>query len=93
LPSGQAGDAPEGQPKQLSAFSYFKPVATEEDRAAQQARDEAAVQRFAEQVQRQKQKQAREAQEKTMSKRGPGRPSKLSKMSQSTGSSTWHSCD
>ena len=56
---------PQARPKQFSLTSFFKPVVTDEERAAQRACEAAESQRFAEHVQRQKQKQERGAEEQT----------------------------
>ena len=52
---------PKAAPKQLLAKSFLKTVTTDEERAAQQARQAAEAQRFAEHVQQQKQKREQKA--------------------------------
>jgi hypothetical protein len=47
----RGGDDPKGQPKAAVHVQLLQLVATEEEQAAQQVRDDAVVQRFAEEVQ------------------------------------------
>ena len=64
------------QKKQTGLFNWVKPLTTNEEKAQQQARQQAEAEKNKAEVDRKRQREADAAAEAQQNKRGPGRPSK-----------------
>jgi hypothetical protein len=65
---------PKQRPKQAGILSWAKPLMTDEDKAQQQARQQAEVERSKSEAEKQREKRQRDAEEAASHKRGPGIP-------------------